>query len=564
MFGAELMARAVERQGVKTVFGLPGHLEAFFGALQERNIRLIHQRHESAVVLSADGCARVRRSIGVACVTAGPGLANALGGLASAYMACTPLLVFCGRNEFRVAEIGALQEMDHTSAARPIAKSVLTVHEASRLGEYVDMACRVALSGRPGPVLLEVPRNLPLERVDEDIAAPSLRPLIRPARPLADPAAVARAVDVLMEAERPLILAGNGAYWGEATEGLRRLAGEFRLPVFANALARGIVPEDMEVGFPWPMASPAAREADVVLVAGKRMDFTIGFAAPPFFAKDARFIQIDVDGAEIGRNQPVAAPIVADCGPALAAIGVELARREYQPRDPAWAVEALRDRLARIDELGREQTGMVHPLRMARELAQRMPPDAIYVSDGANCTNWFKAVLRVMRSPGWMDHDPFGSMGVGLPLAIGAAAAEQESASPRPVFLGAGDGALGQYLAELATASLHGLPLFIMLANNGAWGASRGITLRTFGGTYGVEMNQSRYDLVAQGLECHGELATSPEEVGPAFDRALAAVRHGKPALVNVLVDREVDGQRGDPLVQMVPFNPQWPPRAAV
>src|SRR3972149_3608298 len=412
MFGAELMARAVERQGVKTVFGLPGHLEAFFGALQERNIRLIHQRHESAVVLSADGCARARRSIRVACVPAGPGLANALGGLASAYMACTPLLVFCGRNEFRVAEIGALQEMDHTSAARPIAKSVLTVHEASRLGEYVDMACRIALSGRPGPVLLEVPRNLPLERVDEDIAAPSLRPLIRPARPLADPAAVARAIDVLMEAERPLILAGNGAYWGEATEGLRRLAGaasgacgggapegprpgagESRLPVFGNALARGIVPEDMEVGFPWPMASPAAREADVVLVAGKRMDFTIGFAAPPFFAKDARFIQIDVDAAEIGRNQPVAAPIVADCGPALTAIGVELARRGDQPRDPAWAVEALRDRLARIDELGREQTGMVHPLRMARELAQRMPPNAIYVSDGANCTNWFKAEL---------------------------------------------------------------------------------------------------------------------------------------------------------------------------
>ena len=563
MFGAELMARAVERQGVRTVFGIPGHLEAFFGALQERDIRLINQRHEAACVLSADGYARARRGVGVACVTAGPGLANALAGLATTYQACTPLLLICGRNEFSLAEAGALQEMDHPSAARSLTKATLTVHEASRLGEYVDLACRIALSGRPGPVLLEVPRNLPLQQVDEAIAAPSLRPLVRPPRPRAAAEAIQRAAGVLMEAERPLIIAGNGAYWGEGGAGLRRLVEELRLPVLAHDLARGLVPEDMELAFPWPVASIAARHADVVLVAGTRMDFRISYAAPPYFRDDARFIQVDIDGAEIGRNRYVESPVVGDCGPALEALAVELARREYQPRDPAWAAAALSDRLAQIDSLGREETGMVHPLRMARELAARMPANAIFVSDGANCANWFKSVVRVRESPGWLDYDPFGSMGVGLPLAIGAVAAQQEGGSSRPVFLGAGDGALGQYLGELATASLHGMPLFIMVANDGAWGASRGITLRTFGGTYGVEMSQSRYDLVAQGLECHGEIAATPDEVGPAFDRALAAVRRGKPALVNVLVDREASGQRGGDL-QMVPFNRDWPPRPAV
>jgi len=159
----------------------------------------------------------------------------------------------------------------------------------------------------------------------------------------------------------------------------------------------------------------------------------------------------------------------------------------------------------------------------------------------------------------WMDHEPFGSMGVGLPLAIGAIAAEQESAAPRPVFLGTGDGALGQYLAELASAALHRLPIFIMLANDASWGASREIALRLFRGTYGTELAHSRYDLVAQGLDCHGELARTPAEVGPAFERAAAAVRAGRPALVNVLADRESSSAlRREPLLQMVPFNEAW------
>src|SRR3970282_618858 len=183
------------------------------------------------------------------------------------------------------------------------------------------------------------------------------------------------------------------AYWGEGGAGLRRLVEELRLPVLAHDLARGLVPEDMELAFPWPVASIAARHADVVLVAGTRMDFRISYAAPPHFRDAARFIQVDIDGAEIGRNRYVESPVVGDCGPALEALAVELARREYQPRDPAWAAAALR---------------------------ARMPANPIFVSGGANCANWFKSVVRVRESPGWLDYDPFGSMGVGLPLAIRA------------------------------------------------------------------------------------------------------------------------------------------------
>lgn len=558
MDGSHLMAKAIERQGVKTVFAVPGHMEYFFGALQDQGIRLIHMRHEAAVVTAADGYARARRGIGVACVTAGPGLANAVGGLVTAYDACTPLLLITGRNPLLLNDTNALQNLDHPRLVQSITKWTATVYDASRLGEYIDIACRIALSGRPGPVLLEVPRDVSHHEVNDKMAAFSLLPLVRPALPVAAPNDIERAADVLMQARRPVIIAGNGAYWGQAGTGLRRLAGEFRLPVLTRALSRGLVPEDLDVGFSWPMAHLAVREADVVLLAGIRIGSVIAYGAPPFFREDTRFIQINLDGAEIGRNRFIEAPVVGDCGPAVEALAEELARRAYVPRDTSWVTEALRSPQKRFNEMGREETGMVHPLRMARELAARMPDNAIFVGDGANCLNWYKGVLGVQNAPGWMDHDPFGSMGVGLPLAIGAMAAQQESASPRPVFLGTGDGAFGQYLGELATASLHKLPIFIMVANDGCWGASRNLELRLLGRTVGVELNQSRYDLVAQGLECHGELAASPADIGPAFDRALEAIRSGKTALVNVLVDRKVGELRADPYLQTMPFNHEW------
>lgn len=558
MIGADLLALAIKRQGVETVFSLPGHLESFYGALEVHEFRLIHMRHEAAVIMAADGYARTRKGIGVACVTAGPGLANALGGLASAYDACTPLLVITGCNPMAMADSAALQDMDHTRVARPMTKWAATVREGWRLAEYVDRACRIALSGRPGPVLLEIPRDLSEGEVDAALAEPALKPLIKVDRPLADAESIERAADLLAEAERPLVIAGNGAYWGDAGPGLRRLAEEFRLPVFTKGAARGLVTEDMETGFGFPLAWLAAREADVVLVAGARMGHPMGYAAPPFYSKNARFIQIDIDGSEIGRNRYVEAPVVGDCGPAVDALAQALERRHNQPKDTTWVNKALAPRIARLNELGRESEGQVHPLHMARELKKRLPDNAIFVGDGANCLNWYKAEIEIKDTLGWMDQDPFGSMGVGVPMALGAVAAEQETGSNRPVFVGTGDGAFGQYLGELATLSLHGLPLFIMVANDGSWGASRNITLNLFGGTFGALIDQSRYDVVAEGLGCHGELASTPDEVGPAMDRALAAVADGKPTVLNVIADAASGELRSDPLLQMVTFNPAW------
>lgn len=556
MLGADLMAQAVERQGVRTVFGLPGHLESFFGAVDRRGMRLINMRHESAVVLAADAYAQMRRSLGVACVTSGPGLANAVGGLASAYDAGTPVLVFAGRNPFAMLDARPQQELDHVRLVRSITKWAQVVHDPARLGEYVEMAARIALSGEPGPVLLEIPRDITLAAVDDAVAASG--PVIRAHAPAPALEDVVRAAAVLAKAKRPLLVAGRGAYWSHAGEAVRRLNRVFGVPVLLQGPARGLVPEDFETVFPWPMGSIAAREADVVILAGVRMEGAIGFAAPPFFSATAKFVQIADDPAEIGRNRAVDAPLAGDTRLALEAIAYSLEAAKVAAQDNAWLKAAVAPRIKRIDGIDAgpaPEEGQAHPLRMARELVKRIPSDALFVGDGANCNNWYKATLRVQSSPGFLDHEPFGAMGTGLPYAIGAAAAFAEDGIKRAVCLGTGDGAFGQYLGELATASLHGFAIFVMVANDGTWGSSRNITLRLFNGTTGTDMNQSRYDLVAEGLECHGEFAPTPADIGPAFDRALAAVKAGKTAVVNVLVDRVASGDRGDPLVQMISFN---------
>jgi len=555
MLGADLIAKAIARQGVKTVFGLPGHLESVFGALQREEIRLIHMRHESPCVLSADAYSQMRRGLGVAIVTAGPGLANAVGGIASAFDNSSPVLIIAGRNPLRMLDARPMQELDHVRLVRSIVKWAQLVHEPARLGEYIEMAARIALSGQPGPVLLEIPRDVAAAEVDEAVAAASLGPITRAgsAGPAEDD--IARAADLLAQAERPLIVAGAGAYWSGAGAELAELSREFGIPVLLQGSSRGLVPEDMEMVFPWPVASIAAREADAVLLAGCRVAGAIGFGAPPVFHADARFVQIDNEAEEIGRGRVIDAPVAGDCRLSLAAITDALRKRSPTFSCGGWVKAAVAPKLERIDGAGRNEEGQVHPLRMARELAERMPENALFVGDGANCNSWFKGVIRCTHSPGFLDHEPFGAMGVGLPHAIGAAAAFQEMGEDRPVFLGTGDGAFGQYLGELATASLHGLPIFVMVANDGAWGSSRNITLHLFNGTYGVDFAQSRYDLVAEGLECHGEIAQTPAEVGPAFDRAIAAVQAGKTAVVNVLVDPDNGLERRDPLLQMITFN---------
>ena len=417
-------------------------------------------------------------------------------------------------------------------------------------------AARKALSGRPGPVVLQVPQEFlsaAVTQANELDAALTATP-----KPEASPESVQAAADLLAKARRPMIIAGSGAARGNAGQPLRALSKAYNIPVLANALGRGLVPEDDKLGWSWPIAQVAAKEADVVMWVGARMTQRLGYGISPRFSAKAKFIQIDIEPEEIGRNRPINVPIVGDAGAAVAAIGAAMKKKKAKARpEPRWLKKALKARLERIDELGREEGGPIHPYRLARELVARMPEDAIYIGDGADIQSWMHAILRIKQCPGFMDHYPLGSMGIGTPLALGAAAGAREIAletktEPRPVVHVTGDGSFGFYPSEYNGAVLSGLKIVTLVSNDGAWGTERHGQLQALKRSVNTELGDVRYDLVAKGYGAEGEQVREVPELGPAIDRAFAAKG---PYVIDVVTDPMAGKVRKeDPRVQTIAF----------
>ena len=543
--GGHIVSRAIQDQGVRTVFALGGEAHyTTLDALHQDGVRIVSTRHETATVAAADGYARTTGKIGVALILPCQGLANAIGGIGSAFEACSPVLVLIGQPNLAPDEPGRLQDADEVAMARSVTKWVRTVHDGRRIGEYVETACRYAVSGRPGPVVLSIPIPLLAAAVEAGVEpAPPTTPI--PPSPADE--AVERAAELIAGASRPLIVAGSGATKAKAGPVLGRLATEFRLPVAGDALGRGLVPEDMESGFPWPLMDAAAAEADVAVIAGARLDRRRGFGRPPRFSPDAEIIQINVDPHELGRNRYVGTPIMADVRLALQQIADRLKAKGYRGAgDSTWIREAMAPKLDQIDALGQGDDGMIHPNRMARELMAQLPKNAIVVQDGADVFGWFRLLLRIHEAPGYMDHQPFGSMGIGTPMAIGGAAGARElaveSGDPlRPVVLVTGDGSFGFYEAEWHSAARERLPIVCLISNDGAWGTEKHFQMRMIGRSVNTELGTPRYHLVALAYGCYGEQVESPTEVGPAISRAFAA---NGPAVLNFLTDPEAGSHR--------------------
>ncbi len=550
--GGELVVDALARHGVRTVFGLTGgHVHPIMDAMLEADIRLIDMRHEAAVVHAADAYARVAGDPGVALVTAGPGVANAVSGLATAYHACSPVVLLAGSAPVHRADMGALQEADEVRMVSTVAKWARRVLEVRRLPEYVHAAFHAARSGRPGPALLVLPQDVLTSRGTPDPDAQERPPLRGPAP---DPNAVEKAAELLRAARRPLIVAGAGARWSPTGgTGLRRLAQATSLPVLGKGAGRGVVAEDYELGFPYEVARTAVPEADVVALFGARLNYTLNFGLPPRFASDVQFIQVDVSPEEIGRNRPVAVPIFGDSGATAHALADAFERSPRASRDRGWFETSIAVRLARMDAVGRTEGGPIHPLQLARAVDRRLPGDRIIVGDGANVLNWVRAVVRVSQPGGWLDHAPFGAMGVGIPFGIGARAASEDLAraagtTPRSVVVFTGDGAFGFYPIELATAARHHLPFLTLVANDGGWGADRDTQMTRFGRNTGVDFGTGRYDEVARALDCWGASAAAPIELEAALD---AALQQPTPAVVNAIIDPCASQERRrDPLLE--------------
>jgi len=524
-----LIAQSLKQEGVQILFTLSGgHIAPIYDGCVREGIRIVDFRHEQAAAHAADGWARVTLEPGVAAVTAGPGVTDAVTGIANAFYANSPMLVLSGKNPIAEFEMGSLQEMDQVTLVCSITKWAKTCHDPRRAADFVATAFRHAMSGRKGPVFLDFPLDVQFNAVGD--AAPAQRSR-SDAKPQGDPDLVKEAVRLLGDAERPIVFAGSGVRWSGAHEALAELAHALKAPVFLNSLGRGCLPPD-DPSFFSAARKFALGKADVVLALGVDWDFRLGFGTKGFDS-GVRVIQVDVDGVHIGRNRPIDVGIVGDPGRVIEQL-VDAGLGNGQ--ELAWTGQ-VRDEENRKNEQAR--AGMesdavpIHPQRFAREIRDFLDPDAMVVGDGGDIVG-ISASILAPRYPGhWLDPGPFGCLGVGPSFAIAAKLAKPD----KQVLIVYGDGSFGLNAMEYESAIRQKVPFVGIIGNDGAWGQIKVAQEALYGqgNAPASELDpEAPYHKMVEGLGGYGEKVTSPEGIRPALQRAFDA---GVPSCINVMVD---------------------------
>ena len=520
--GGDLVARVLKRAGVGHVFTLcGGHILPIYDGCLKAGLRIIDFRHEQAAAHAADASARLTRNVGVAIVTAGPGVTDAVTGVANAFAARSPLLLIGGAAPLGLRGLGALQEMEQVALLRPITKGAWSVAETRQIPEVLTTAIRTALAGRPGPVFVEVPVDLLLTTI-EDRLAPIPTDYLHRAPALGDPAAIERLSRLLAGAARPVVMAGSGVWWDDAAAALAAFAEAAAVPVFMNGAGRGALSAEHPLAFTHARAV-ALSQADVVLVLGAPLDFRLGYGRAPTFAEDAAVCMVDCDPAELGRNRPLAVGIAAHIGRVLEQLTTALPRG-VGARFAAWREQlAAREREGReaLEALSASSDVPVSHYRWAAEIARHVTADTLVVGDGGDVVGCAAKLVRLSRPGQWLDPGPFGCLGVGPPFAIAAKLLEPA----RRVLLIAGDGAFGLNGMDVETAVRFGLPMTCIIGNDGGWGQIRNPQLSFFGETRAVatSLPMTRYDEMVQALGGRGVLVREPKEIGPMLERALAS-----------------------------------------
>lgn len=513
--GGELVATALQRAGVTHVFALAGgHIDPTWNAAKRLGITVVDVRHEAAAAHAAEGWALATGQPGVCLVTAGPGLTNALTGIANAWNSGSPLVCIAGAATLRGQDTGEVESLDQLDIVRPVTKWARRVYHADRIPEYVDLAFREATTGRPGPVYLELAIDLVHSVVDEEtvqspVAAASLARGGAPAD-----ADVARALELLAGARRPAVVAGSGVWWAGAGEELRMFVERARVPLVTRQAARGIVADDHPLCFGQDWQN-IVYQADVLLVVGKQLDYFFGYG---FFPHLDHMIQIDVNPREIGRNRvPVSLGMVADAKAALR----QLSEKAEPLATDDWisSLRAQRERIAVAkQELARSDAVPLHPLRVCMELASLLRRDATVIADASNMLMWTNVTFPAYEPGRTPTMGNLGCIGHGVGFALAAACARPGT----QVVWVVGDGSFGFHAMELDTASRFGLPITTVVLNNLGWSAQW------------VPLGVRHYERMAPAFDGEGILVERPEELRPALSRALAAEA---PAIVNVLVD---------------------------
>ncbi|MCG8337830.1 MAG: thiamine pyrophosphate-binding protein [Proteobacteria bacterium] len=540
--GGQIAAETLREKGVKQVFTLSGgHISPIYKFLEEFKITLFDTRHEQSAVFMAEAYGRMQREPGVAMVTAGPGFTNALSAVANAYMANSPLLLIAGCVGVESVEKLDLQDMHQAPVIEPMVKKALVCHKAERIAEFIDMAYRIAITGRPGPVYLELPIDILKTEVD-DSAVKRINNKVS-SHP-ADPDQAEEMLKMLAAAKQPIIIAGSGAWYADAGAELTEFAEKTGVPTLTMAGARGIMPDTHPLCFESATAiRPGAAliadtGADLVLFLGSRLSLLYIFG--DIFNKEAKFVQVDIHPDEIGRNRNIDLGIISDikgllkvCNRRLDEMGTsEKLKKQFAP----WleTVKAAdKDGKEQSKPLWESENTPIHPMRLAHEVNTFMNKKSdIVIADGGDTQIWM-GMTRTVVTPGtYMDSGLYGCLAVGLPYTNTAKFLNPKSR----VCLIIGDGSTGFNFMEFETAIRKGLNIVVVISNDLGWGMIRHSQELAFGKAIedGTFIGSVPYHKLVEDLGGKGFYVEKPEDIAPALKEAFAC---GKVACVNVMTD---------------------------
>jgi acetolactate synthase-1/2/3 large subunit len=525
--GGRLVAKVLKSRGVTHLFTLSGgHLFSIYDGCRSEGIEIVDVRHEQSAVFAAEGFAKATRRVGVAALTAGPGVTNGVSGIAGAQANGSPICVLGGRAPELRWGSGSLQEIDHLPFVAPLVKSAETVKDPGAIAARTAAALDLALSAPSGPTFVDYPLDVVFSEAEPDFPAAAADKGAEPGE------GVEQAAQLLAAAERPVVMGGTGLYWGRGEEELKALVELIGAPVFLNGLGRGCLPADHELAFSRARGA-GLQGADVALVVGVPIDFRLGFGES--FGAETKLIRLDAAPNALTANRAPEVDLVGDIAAGLAAIRDSLNR---EPRRTGRWLEELRaiedeKRAAEQDDLN-DPRSPLHPVRVYKELGEVLDRDAIVVGDGGDFVSYAGRHVDTYQPGCWMDPGPFGCLGAGPGQAMGAKLAYPD----RQVCLLLGDGAFGFAGMEFDTMARHGLAVVGMMGNNGIWALEHHPMKFLYGYSVAAELRpETPYEEMVEALGCDGVLVREPQQLRPALESAFAS---GRPTLINVLTDPEV------------------------
>ena len=514
--GSDLVVKSLKEHGVDTLFGIAGdHILHLLDVMYDDNFRMIDFRHESGAVHAADSYSRILRKPAVTLSTT-PGHANAVPGLANAMHSEAPIINISGSADSLNLGRGAMQEFDQIGVARPITKGAWQVPSPERIPEFISLAFRTALSGRQGPVHLTIPHDFQSAKVDEndlDRYSTNLFGIPRDVR--GDSNQIVEAVNILNNAERPLIFAGSTALFSLDKESIISFLDLTNIPFFSEDSIRGIVPDSHPVSFglgyqPLNEAAQNIKEADVVLLLGKKLDYTLGFGGDPPFASNVKQIVIDPSISQIGIARTPEIGILGDIGPVVSEM-LEIAKKKKWKKNIDWIKKLTKSSNEwgdKLDSLS-TKTDPIHPMFVSKILKKFINDETHITFDGGDYCHFLRASIERNKPYRFNNVSSFGMIGTGIPYAIGA----QIALPKHKVVVVTGDGSFGFNGMEIDTMVRHNLPVKIILGNNSIWGIDWQIQKGLYGRPVWTDLLPTRYDKMAESLGAHSEYVKNSSDL---------------------------------------------------